>query len=74
MTDHARDRTADVRILIADDHEVVRIGLASLLDRQPGFRVVGEARSGDEVVRLARQTRPDVVIMDIRMPDGSGID
>jgi len=74
MTDHARDRTADVRILIADDHEVVRIGLASLLDRQPGFNVVGEAKSGDEAVRLARQERPDVVVMDIRMPNGSGID
>jgi len=65
---------AAVRILIADDHEVVRIGLASLLDRQPGFSVVGEARSGDEAVRLARQHRPDVVVMDIRMPNGSGID
>jgi DNA-binding NarL/FixJ family response regulator len=72
MTDQTTDRT--VRILIADDHEVVRIGLASLLDRQPGFSVVGEARSGDEAVRLAREARPDVVVMDIRMPDGSGID
>ena len=74
MTDHAPERTASVRILIADDHEVVRIGLASLLDRQAGFSVVGEARSGDEAVRLARHTRPDVVVMDIRMPNGSGID
>lgn len=74
MTDQTNERTAPVRILIADDHEVVRIGLASLLDRQPGFSVVGEARSGGEAVRLARETRPDVVVMDIRMPDGSGID
>jgi len=77
MTETASDPTTpgtDVRILIADDHEVVRIGLASLLDRQPGFSVVGEAGSGQEAVRLARQTRPDVVVMDIRMPDGSGID
>ena len=74
MTDHPAERTAPVRILIADDHEVVRIGLASLLDRQAGFSVVGEARSGDEAVRVARQTRPDVVVMDIRMPNGSGID
>ena len=77
MTDAASDPTPlvpDVRILIADDHEVVRIGLASLLDRQPGFSVVGEARSGEEAVRLARRTHPDVVVMDIRMPDGSGID
>ena len=77
MTETASDPTTpgtDVRILIADDHEVVRIGLASLLDRQPGFSVVGEAGSGQEAVRLAGQTRPDVVVMDIRMPDGSGID
>ena len=62
------------RILIADDHEVVRIGLAALLDRQDGFHVIGEAASGDEAVRLARVLRPDVVVMDIRMPNGSGTD
>lgn len=64
----------DVRIVIADDHEVVRIGLAALLDRQPGFSVVGQAGSGREAVDLARLHRPDVVVMDIRMPDGSGTD
>ena len=63
-----------IRILIADDHEVVRIGLSALLDRQHGFRVVGQAGSGEEAVRLARALRPDVVVMDIRMPDGSGTD
>lgn len=63
-----------IRILIADDHEVVRIGLASLLDAQEGFSVVGGAASGREAVQLARQFRPDVVVMDIRMPDGSGIE
>jgi len=63
-----------IRILIADDHEVVRIGLSALLDRQHGFRVVGQAGSGLEAVRLARALRPDVVVMDIRMPDGSGTD
>jgi DNA-binding NarL/FixJ family response regulator len=62
----------EVRILIADDHEVVRIGLAALLDRQPGFRVVGEASSGREAVALARRHQPDVAVLDIRMPDGSG--
>ena len=65
---------APIRILIADDHEVVRIGLASLLDGQPGLHVVAQAESGDEAVRLARRHRPDVVVMDIRMPNGSGID
>jgi two-component system response regulator DevR len=74
MTDRPAEQSAPVRILIADDHEVVRIGLAALLDRQPGFRVVAEASSGDEAVRLARRDRPDVVVMDIRMPDGSGIE
>ncbi len=63
-----------IRILIADDHEIVRIGLAALLDRQPGFRVVAEASSGDEALRLARQHRPNVAVLDIRMPDGSGTD
>ncbi|HEX6473982.1 MAG TPA: response regulator transcription factor [Candidatus Limnocylindria bacterium] len=66
--------TPSIRILIADDHEVVRIGLAALLNRQEGFRVVGEASSGQEAVRLNRSLRPDVVVMDIRMPDGSGTD
>jgi DNA-binding NarL/FixJ family response regulator len=65
---------APIRVLIADDHEVVRIGLASLLDAQPGLSVVASAASGDESVRLARRHRPDVVVMDIRMPGGSGID
>jgi DNA-binding NarL/FixJ family response regulator len=63
-----------IRILIADDHEVVRIGLSALLDRQDGFRVVGQAGSGNEAVRLARSLHPDVVVLDIRMPDGSGTD
>jgi two-component system response regulator DevR len=80
MTDPPHDPTDPaphatvVRILIADDHEVVRIGLAALLDGQPGFSVVGQASSGQEAIRLARHARPDVVVMDIRMPDGSGID
>lgn len=76
MTDHTTTGAsgAPIRILIADDHEVVRIGLASLLDGQPGLQVVAQAESGDEAVRLARRHRPDVVVMDIRMPNGSGID
>lgn len=73
LTDSAAPAAA-IRILIADDHEVVRIGLASLLDSQPGFTVVAQARSGSEAVAMARQHRPDVVVMDIRMPNGSGID
>ena len=67
-------RAAPTRVLIADDHEVVRIGLAALLDGQDGLAVVAQAGTGEEAVRLARQHRPDVVVMDIRMPNGSGID
>jgi two-component system response regulator DevR len=65
---------APIRILIADDHEVVRIGLSALLDRQDGFRVIGQAASGNDAVRMARALHPDVVVLDIRMPNGSGTD
>src|SRR5688500_17258098 len=65
--------TATIRILIADDHEVVRIGLAALLDAQEGFSVVAQAASGDDEVCLARRHRSDVVVVDIHMPSGSGI-
>src|SRR5918992_1342439 len=76
MTDahHAAAPAATIRILIADDHEVVRIGLASMLAAQEGFEVVAQASTGDEAVRLALVHRPDVVVLDIRMPGGSGID
>ena len=65
---------ATIRILIADDHEVVRIGLAAMLAAQEGFEVVAQAATGDEATRLTLQHRPDVVVMDIRMPGGSGIE
>jgi len=75
MTEPTTAASAAVtRILIADDHEVVRIGLAALLDAQEGFSVVAQAAGGDEATRLARVHRPDVVVMDIRMPNGSGIE
>ncbi len=73
-SNHPAATVAPIRILIADDHEVVRIGLASLLDAQEGFEVVAQAATGQEATRLARRHRPDVVVMDIRMPNGSGID
>ncbi|MBI1885665.1 MAG: response regulator transcription factor [Chloroflexi bacterium] len=63
-----------VRILIVDDHEVVRMGLRSLLERRPGFVVIGEAGTAAEAVRQAGQAQPDVIIMDIRLPDGNGVD
>jgi DNA-binding NarL/FixJ family response regulator len=63
-----------VRILLADDHKIMRDGLKALLEKQPGMRVVAEAESGIETLRLARECRPDVVIMDIAMPDMNGIE
>jgi DNA-binding NarL/FixJ family response regulator len=63
-----------IRLLIADDHPVVRAGLAGLLSDEPGFEVVAEACDGDEAVRLAAATRPDVVLMDLRMPHVDGVD
>ncbi|MFC8679919.1 response regulator [Microbacterium ureisolvens] len=62
-----------IRLLIADDHPVVRAGLAGLLSDEPGFEVVAEASDGDEAVRLAAATRPDVVLMDLRMPNADGV-
>jgi two-component system, NarL family, response regulator DevR len=63
-----------LRIIIVDDHEVVRLGLRALLDRQPGFTVVDEASNAKEAVQKALQHRPEVVVLDIRLPGGSGID
>ncbi len=63
-----------VTILIVDDHEVVRMGLRTLLERRPAFMVVGEAGTVGEAVQAAHQSQPDVVIMDIRLPDGNGVE
>ena len=63
-----------VRIMIVDDHEVVRFGLKSLLDRQPGWEVVTEAGSVAESIQRADEYQPDVIVMDIRLSDGSGIE
>lgn len=61
-----------VRLLIADDHEVIRTGLITLLQGS-GIEVVGQAASGKETVKMADQLKPDVVLLDIRMPDGDGL-
>lgn len=63
-----------LRILLVDDHEVVRIGLKALLSRYPHFQVVGEAGSAEEAVARAAHLGPDVVVMDIRLPGKSGIE
>jgi DNA-binding NarL/FixJ family response regulator len=62
-----------IRVLLADDQALVRAGFAALIDAQDGMRVVGQADDGDEAVRLVGETRPDVVLMDIRMPGTDGL-
>ena len=61
-------------VLIADDHAVFRIGLSTLLGTEPGFTVVGEAEDGAQAVTLTKKLKPDVVIMDIMMPEMDGIE
>ena len=63
-----------IRILLAEDHVVVRQGTRQLLEHEPDFEIVGEAGDGEEAVRLAAQLKPDVVIMDVAMPKLSGIE
>ena len=63
-----------LRILLVDDHEVVRVGVRALIERQPGMEVVGEASTVHEAVSQARQLMPDVVVLDIRLPGGDGLD
>ena len=63
-----------IRVLIVDDHEVVREGLRALLRRRPELAVVGEADSVASAIEEAKRTEPDVVIMDVRLPDGSGVE
>ena len=63
-----------VRVLIADDHAVVRAGFKMILDAEPDIDVIGEARDGAEAVESARSLRPDVVLMDIRMPELDGLE
>ena len=72
MTDHIDARP--LRLLVVDDHEVVRQGLVSLLDRREHFQVVAEAGTAAEAVEMARKFEPDLVVMDVRLPDGSGIE
>jgi DNA-binding NarL/FixJ family response regulator len=64
----------NVRILIADDHAVVRAGLRALLERHGYFRVVAEASNGEEAIAKAQESKPDVAVLDIRMPGMSGIE
>jgi PAS domain S-box-containing protein len=63
-----------LRLLVADDHAVVREGFVSLLDRQPDFKVIGQAADGEEAVQQAEALRPDAIIMDIDMPNVGGVE
>ena len=62
-----------IRIALADDQALIRAGFSSLLEAEPDLEVVGEAATGREAVALVKRTKPDVVLMDIRMPDGDGL-
>ena len=68
------EASGPLRVLVVDDHEVVRQGLVALLDRRESFQVVAEAGTVAEAIEQAQRHRPDIVIMDIRLPDGSGIE
>lgn len=62
-----------IRVVVADDQHLIRAGFRALLDAEEGISVIGEAATGREAVDLVRRERPDVVLMDIRMPDGDGL-
>jgi NarL family two-component system response regulator LiaR len=66
--------STSIRILVADDHPIVRQGLSQLLELQPGMTIVAVARDGAEAVALARQHQPDVVLMDLMMPELDGVE
>lgn len=65
--------TDSIRILLADDHPLFRDGVAHSLEAEPGFQIVGQADSGEEAIALARDTRPDIVLLDVSMPGCGGI-
>jgi PAS domain S-box-containing protein len=69
----SREAKAKARLLLVDDHEIVRHGLASLLQGVDGFEICGEAATGEEAIREADKSRPDIVIMDLRMPGMDGL-
>ncbi len=70
----ARGVGVSIRVIVADDQEIVRTGLAMILDAQPGVEVVGQARDGAEAVALAQSLRPDVCLLDVRMPGMDGVE
>jgi len=73
MTTPSNDAAARIRIIIADDHLLLRQGLQVLIETEPDMVVVGQAESGESIVRLTVAEQPDVVVMDVSMPGGDGI-
>ena len=67
-------KTHVIRVLLVDDHEVIRVGLRTVLGQTQGIAVVGEAGTMAEAVQQAQRMKPDVILMDVRLPDGSGVD
>jgi DNA-binding NarL/FixJ family response regulator len=63
-----------MKVLIVDDHQIIREGLRSLLEKEPGITIVGEAENGGDALRLVRELSPDVILMDVSMPNFNGID
>ncbi len=74
QTDDQATPERPLRLLVVDDHEVVRQGLVALLDRREEFQVVAEAGTMAEAIAAARRFQPDLVVMDVRLPDGSGVE
>jgi Response regulator containing a CheY-like receiver domain and an HTH DNA-binding domain len=74
MSHETRDATHPLRLLVVDDHEIVRQGLVALLERRPEFSVVAQAGTVAEAIAAAQRHRPDLVVMDVRLPDGSGVE
>ena len=68
------EEVISIRLLIADDHELVRSGLRSMLQREPDIQIVGEARNGREAVELCHSLDPNLVLMDVRMPEMDGLE
>ena len=67
-------QVAEIRVLLADDHPILRAGLRKLLEAEPGFRIIGEAPDGAEAVRMAHTLQPDVLLLDLAMPRLTGLE
>lgn len=65
--------TEEISVLVVDDHTLFRRGVLEILDEEPGFTAIGEASSGPKAIQISRQLNPDVVLLDVHMPGGSGV-